>query len=155
MGAVDRRENSTDEKVFTDARSTTDVTDKPGNGSRNRLNNSGNPVRILLILTEKGERIDLTVGSGCAACALPVGVASAVGMQELNRAPQEYIAANAGENLGAWVQDSDTQISEWRCTEFEVQCHGQVAQTTGGGVQSGRCRQSDRAAARGPRWLVH
>ena len=36
--------SATDEKVFTDARSTTDVTDKPGNGSRNRLNNSGNPV---------------------------------------------------------------------------------------------------------------
>ena len=33
---------------------------------------------------EKGERIDLTIDSGCAACALPVGVASAVGMQELD-----------------------------------------------------------------------
>ena len=44
---------------------------------------------------ELGERIDLTIDSGCAACALPVGVASAVGMQELNRTPQEYIAANA------------------------------------------------------------
>ena len=42
-----------------------------------------------------GERIDLTIGSSCAACALPVGGASAVGMQELNRDPQEYIAANA------------------------------------------------------------
>ena len=42
-----------------------------------------------------GERIDLTIDSGCAACALPVGVASAVGMQELNRAPQEYVAASA------------------------------------------------------------
>ena len=42
-----------------------------------------------------GERIDLTIDSGCAACALPVGVASTVGMQELNRTPQEYIAANA------------------------------------------------------------
>ena len=45
-----------------------------------------------------GERIDQTIDSGCAACALPVGVASAVGMQELNRTPQEYIAANA-ENI--------------------------------------------------------
>ena len=35
-----------------------------------------------------GERIDLTIGSGCAACSLPVGVASTVD-------PQEYIAANA------------------------------------------------------------
>ena len=34
----------------------------------------------------------LTVDSGCAACALPVGAASTVG---LNRTPQEYIAANA------------------------------------------------------------
>ena len=45
--------------------------------------------------SEMGERIDLTIDSGCPACALPVGVASAVGMQESNRAPQEYIAANA------------------------------------------------------------
>ena len=44
---------------------------------------------------EMGERINLTTNSGCAACTLPVGVASAVGMQELNRTPQEYIAANA------------------------------------------------------------
>ena len=44
---------------------------------------------------ERGERIDLTIDSGCAACALPVGVASAVGMQELDRASQEYLAANA------------------------------------------------------------
>ena len=34
--------------------------------------------------SEKGERIDLTIDSGCAACALPVGVASAVGMKELD-----------------------------------------------------------------------
>ena len=39
---------------------------------------------------EKGERIDLTVDSGCAACALPV-----LHKQELNRDPREYIAANA------------------------------------------------------------
>ena len=44
---------------------------------------------------EKWERIDLTIDSGCAACALPVGVASAVGMQELDTAPQEHTAANA------------------------------------------------------------
>ena len=40
----------------------------------------------------------MTIDSVCTACALPVGVASAVGMQELNRAPQGYIAANA-ENI--------------------------------------------------------
>ena len=44
---------------------------------------------------EMGERIKLTMDSGCAACFLPVGVASAVGMQELNRTTQEYIAANS------------------------------------------------------------
>ena len=44
---------------------------------------------------EMGERIDLAIDSGGAACALPVGYASAVGMQELNRDPREYIAANA------------------------------------------------------------
>ena len=37
----------------------------------------------------------MTNNSGCAACALPVGVASTIGMQELNGTPQEYIAANA------------------------------------------------------------
>ena len=37
----------------------------------------------------------LTIDSGCAACALPVGVVSTVGMQELNRTPQEHIAPNA------------------------------------------------------------
>ena len=44
---------------------------------------------------ELGERIELTTDSGCAACALPVSVASTIRMQELNRTPQEYIAANA------------------------------------------------------------
>ena len=38
-----------------------------------------------------GETIDLTIDSS----ALPVGVASAVGMQDLERDPPEYIAANA------------------------------------------------------------
>ena len=45
-----------------------------------------------------GERIDLTIDSDCAACALLVGVASGVGMQELNRAPHKHIAAN-GEKI--------------------------------------------------------
>ena len=49
----------------------------------------------MLSTPELGERIDLTIHSGCAACALPVGVASAVGMQELSRTFGEYIAANA------------------------------------------------------------
>ena len=49
---------------------------------------------------EMGERIDLTIDSGCAACAFPVGVASAVGMEEFTRTIQEYIAAN-GEKIGS------------------------------------------------------
>ena len=40
-----------------------------------------------------GERIDLTIDSGCAVCALSVGVASAVGLQELNRDPRRHIAS--------------------------------------------------------------
>ena len=89
--------STTDVKGTTDVKSTTDVTGKPGNGSRNRLGNSGNPTKLGAnsVDSEMGERIDLTFDSGCAACALPVGVASAVGMQELDRASQEYIAANA------------------------------------------------------------
>ena len=75
--------------LSTDVKSTTDVTGKPGNGSTTLgiLRNS--------VDSEVGERIDLTIDSGCAACALPVGVAAAVGMQVLDRVPQEYIAANA------------------------------------------------------------
>ena len=46
--------------------------------------NSGNSCANA-VDAELGERIDLTIDSGCAACALLVGVASAVGMQELNR----------------------------------------------------------------------
>ena len=45
----------------------------------------------------------MAIDSGFAACALPVGVASTIGMQELNGTPQECIAA-------AWVR---TQVSEW------------------------------------------
>ena len=50
-------------------------------------------------LTLSWERIDLTIDSGCAVCALPVRVASTFGMQELNRIPEEFIAANA-EKIG-------------------------------------------------------
>ena len=58
---------------------------------------SGTFVSMLSTLSSERERvkIDLTIDSGCAACALPVGVASTVRMQELNRTLQEYIAANA------------------------------------------------------------
>ena len=59
MGAFDRHgkcDSVTDVKGTTDVKNTTDVTGKPGNGSRNRLDNRGNPtkletwVRILLAL---------------------------------------------------------------------------------------------------------
>ena len=48
-----------------------------------------------LVDAEKGERLDLTIDSGCAACGLPVSVASEVSMPELSRPPQEYVRANA------------------------------------------------------------
>ena len=38
--------------------------------------------------TKMGERTDLKI---CAVCALPAGVASAVGIQELDREPQERV----------------------------------------------------------------
>ena len=59
------------------------------------------------------ERIDLTIDSGCAACALPVGVASAVGMQELNRDPQQYIAASAEKIYDLEFKTPTFQISDW------------------------------------------
>ena len=55
---------------------------------------SGNP-SANAVDAEMGERIDLTIDPGCAACAFPVGVASAIRMQELDRTPQEHIAANS------------------------------------------------------------
>ena len=77
-----------------DTRGTVNETGKPGNRSRNRLDNSRNPTKLgaNAVDAELGERIDLTIDSGCVACALPVGVASSIGMQQLNRTPQEYIA---------------------------------------------------------------
>ena len=116
------------------------MTGKPGNGSRNRLDNSGNPksskagnLGANSVDSEMGERIDLTIDSGCAACALPVGVASAVWMQKCNRAPQEYIAANL-EKFRELGFKTPIRHSNFRMAQY----HGQVAQTTGGGVQSGR-----------------
>ena len=69
-----------------------------------------------------GERIDLTVGSGCAACALPVGVASAVGMEELNRTPQGYIAANAEKirELGFKIPTLEFQNGDVQGLKFSV-----------------------------------
>ena len=95
-----------------------------------------------------------TINSGCAVCVWQVGVASAVGMQELDRVLQEYIAANAEKIRELGFMTPTLKISEWRCAEFEVQCHGQVAQTAGGWMQSCRCAHSDRVAAREPRWFV-
>ena len=46
--------------LSTDLKSTTDVTCKPGNGSRNKLDDSGNPTRLetwmRILLTLSGER---------------------------------------------------------------------------------------------------
>ena len=77
-----------------DTRRTVNETGKPGNRSRNRLDNSRNPTKLgaNAVDAELGERIDFTIDSGCVACALPVGVASSIEMQQLNRTPQEYIA---------------------------------------------------------------
>ena len=76
-----------------DTRGTVNETGKPGHeisGNRTRVKTF-----VPMLSNLSWERIDLTIDSGCAACALPVCVASAVGMQELSRTPQECIAANA------------------------------------------------------------
>ena len=120
-------ESVTDEKDTADVKNTTDVTGKPGSGSRDRLDNSGNPtkletwVRIPLTLRWE-ERIDLTIDSGCAACALQVGVASAVGMQELDRVPQEYIAARSEKiwSLGSRLRHSKFQNGDVQNLKFSV-----------------------------------
>ena len=104
---------------------------------------------------ELGERIDLTIDSGCAVRALLVDVASTFGMQELNRTPQGYIAANAEKSRELGFQDSDTQIQNGDVQKFEVQCYGQVAQTSGGSVQGCCSWQSDCATARESRWHLH
>ena len=66
-------------------------------------------------------RIDLTIDSGCAACALPVGVASAVGVQELDD-PREYIAANAERirELGFRTPSLKFQNSDVQSLKFSV-----------------------------------
>ena len=78
---------------------------------------------------EMGERIDLTIDSGFAVCALPVGVASTVGMQELNRTPQEYIAANAEKirDLGLKTPTLKFQNGDVQNLKFSVM--DEVAQT--------------------------
>ena len=67
---------------------------------------------------ELGERIDLTIDSGCAACALLAGVAS----QELNRTPQEYIAANAEKirELGFKIRALKFQNGDLQNLKFSV-----------------------------------
>ena len=69
-----------------------------------------------------GERIDLTIDSGCAACTLPVGVASAVGMPMMNRTPQEQIAANAEKvrELGFQTPTLKFQIGDVQNLKFSV-----------------------------------
>ena len=65
---------------------TTDKTGKFGKRFRSRRSVSDSP-GVNAFGAEMGERIDLTIDSGCAACALPVGFASEVSIQELNRPP--------------------------------------------------------------------
>ena len=64
----------------------------------------------------------MTIDSGCAACALPLGVASVVGLQESNRAPQEYIAANAEKipELGFTTATLKFQNSDVQNLKFSV-----------------------------------
>ena len=69
-----------------------------------------------------GERIDLTIDSGCAACALAVGVASAVGMPMLNRTAR-VDCCKCREDSRAWIQDSHTvkfQIGDVQNSKFSV-----------------------------------
>ena len=68
-----------------------------------------------------------------------------------NRPPPEYIAANAEKIRELGLKTSTVRFhSEWRRAEFEVQCHGQTAQTSGAGAQGRRSRQSDRDATGEP-----
>ena len=72
----------------------------------------------------EGERVktDLTIDSGCAACALPMGVAFTVRMQELNRTLQEYFAANTEKfrELGFKNPTLKIQTSDVRNLKFSV-----------------------------------
>ena len=74
---------ATGEKVLIDAKSTTDVTGKAWEriqkqAQKQRESYKAGNLGANSVESEMGERIDLTIDSGCAACALPVGVASAV-----------------------------------------------------------------------------
>ena len=100
-----------------DARGTVNETGKTGKESRNRHESSGNPTRVDTFVP-----MLLTIDSGCAPCALPVGVASTVGMQELNRAPQGYIAANAEKirELGFKTPTLNFQVGDVQNLKFIV-----------------------------------
>ena len=93
-----------------DARGTVNETGKTGKESRNRHEISGNPTRV-----ETFAPMLLTIDSGCAACALPVGVVSTVGMQELNRTPQEHIAPNAEKIRELGFKDSTFKFQNVTC----------------------------------------
>ena len=97
-----------------------------------------------------GERIDLTIDSDCAACALLVGVASAVGMEELNRAPHEYIAANAEKirELGFKTPTLKFQNGDVQNLKFSVmnKLHKPLVVA---------CKVVAAGAAGEPWWLVH
>ena len=92
-----------------------------------------------------GERIDLTIDSGCAPCALPVGVASEVSMQELNSTHQEYIAANAEKIRELGLKTPTLRFLNGDVQNLKVGVMDRLHKPFGGGVQ-GRSKQSDRAA---------
>ena len=69
-----------------------------------------------------GEGIDLTIDSFCAACALLVGVASSIGMQEWDRTLREHIAANGEKirELGFKIPTLKFQNGDVQSLKFSV-----------------------------------
>ena len=100
-----------------DTEVTADKTGKFGRRSRSRRSTSGRHYKngdpgANAADAEKGERLDLAIDSGSAACGLPSSVASEVCMQELIRPHQEFVAANAEKRV--WIEDTHTRIPETR-----------------------------------------
>ena len=90
--------------------------DQPSDEKPNAHRNGGRGANAVDAVM--GERVDLTIDSCCAACALSVAVASAVGMQELNKTPRRAQCCKPREDSRASIRDPHTQIPEWRCAEF-------------------------------------
>ena len=139
-----------------DTRGTVNETGKPGKESRNRREISGSPTsgnfwcQCCRLWAGRENRLTwlccLRFAGGCCVHSWDARV-------EQNSPWVQ--CCNRCENSKAWVQDSDTQISDWWRAEFDVQCYGQVAQTSGGSVQGCCSWQSDCATARESRWFHH